>query len=390
MILRPGGSCLLLLMLAGCGADGPSPAEDDSSTLAVALEAASRSYANGEFADALQPSLRAASLAEMDGDPRDLDVARRRLAHILLGLALSRAAEQLTAAHLEADRDALGVDHQDTLLTQNSLAVSLLLQGRSEEARRLLEEALVVTTAWDQTLVFLSNLTYVAQIQADYESAQRYRTLAMETARQRPDEVPGGITWVSYSGTSPGGGTATDCSVFGGGTGPFNPDPTSGGPLSDCGPFGSDPIWGGKDDWWRNHPGGPGNSGAGGGGGGGGSGTPGSNGDGSGSGGSGGQLPDFTGDDGFDWGDRPLSDDELKDLPEGFEQDFNGCSAAPAGAERTRCCGEVRADCLPACELATNRKIVTSSGGVGDVTVNPFVCRGCRRAEHRCRSGKPL
>ena len=137
-----------------------------------------------------------------------------------------------------------------------------------------------------QHLFLLNNLAYVYRAQGEYKKAKSVIRKATDIWSQLNNDDSRDRTELANPGaailriTSSG---AVDCSNFMGGTGPVNPDPSTGGDMAQCGPFGTAPIFGacgmfgfgscGGDDDGGGGNGGGGNGGGGNGGGGNGGGS---------------------------------------------------------------------------------------------------------------------
>jgi len=134
--------------------------------------------------------------------------------------------------------------------------------GRYKKAQPLLEEALRINLNADiHRITTLNNLAYLyllqgrfGEVEPLYQEVQNIQREGLELGDPATFVGEDKITWVVSIIVDSGdgvGGFSIDCSMFNGGTGPFNPDPETGGDLAQCAPFGTMPTYGMWGGWRR-------------------------------------------------------------------------------------------------------------------------------------------
>lgn len=351
-----------LIVISGCG---PSKPVDVQEQLGSLNTQASEAYQNRDYAAALIPAGEAANLAHAEYGPHHPQTLSN-LTHLALLYAMTgqfESSEALYERELSINRRVYGPNHPKTLISLNNLGINYVSLGHFESAEALFEEALRINENDDiHRITTLNNVAYLHLVQGRFAEVEPiYQQV------QKIHQDGGGIldpgtlagqdrtTWVVsiVVGREDGdGGFAIDCSMFRGGTGPFNPDPESGGPLAQCGPFGTMPIYGMWGDWF---------------------------GDGFGSGDGGPpDPPGGGGNDGGGGGDSPgLSDEEKDSLPDGIEEDFNGCATHQTGSDRDACCSQTASGCAELC----------TTDAPGEFVVCTWTCED---AEVICKAGDEL
>lgn len=320
-----------LIILSGCDANKTVGVQEQLDALNTLLVEA---YQNRDYAEALFLAQEGAILSRREfgqKHPQSLsNLTRLALIYVLLGQF--EAAEPFYQIELNINRRVFGENHPKTLISLNNLGLIYVSLRGFEKAEPLLEEALRINRKANiHRITTLNNLAYLYRLQSRFSDAEQLYEKARNIRREGfepgdPDRFEGAdqITWVvSFMGEG-AGNLAVDCSIFNGGTGPFNPDPETGGMMAQCGPFGTRPTYGMWGGWNGADIGGCDGCG-------GGDGIP--------------PIPPGGG-----GGDDPgLPDEEKERLPRGIEEDFNGCSSNEPGSGRDECCSSVTVGCISLC-----------------------------------------
>jgi len=321
-----------LIIASGCGAKKPLDVQEQLGSLNTQ---AAEAYQNRDYAAALLAAQEATVLSRSKfGANHTLTLSNQtHLALMYVMLGQFESSESVYKSELNVNRRVFGENHPITLISLNNLGINNVSLGRYKEAMPLFEEALRTNPNDDvHRITTLNNLAYLYLLQGRfsdaeplYQEVQNIRREGRELGDPATYMGEDPITWVVsiiVDNGDGGGGFSIDCSMFNGGTGPFNPDPETGGDLAQCGPFGTMPTYGMWGGW---------------------------NGDGFGSGDGGPTNPPGGGGDGGGDDHPGLPDEDKERLPIGIEEDFNGCSSQAPGSERDGCCSEVASDCATAC-----------------------------------------
>jgi len=349
-----------LIIISGCSATNPLDVQEQLGSLNTQ---AAQAYQDRDYAAALIPAQEATLLSRAEFGPNHPQTLSNQTHLSLLYVMLGQfdSSESLYESELHINRRVFGPNHPKTLISLNNLAIDYVSLGRYKEAGPLLEEALRINENSDiHRVTTLNNLAYLYLLQGRMDEVEPIyqevqNVLQNGGALVDPAAFVGQdkITWVASIITDSGegdGGRVIDCSMFQG-TGPFNPDPETGGDMAQCGPFGTMPTYGMWGGW----------------------------GSGDGFGGGDGGTPDPPGGGGDGGGSEPpgFPDEDRERLPIGIEEDFNGCASQPPGSGRDNCCSHTASDCAAACP-------VDPPGGYLTCTW------ACEDAEPICKAGDDL
>lgn len=252
---------------------GPAMAQDWTGE----TERAGALVADGDYDNAIEPALQAVRLAP--------DRARRAMSAANLGNLMFRRGELDMAARLY--EYALSAEHEPGALGLGVRANLALIRGlgatdpstRSRLGKIEAAARQELGEAHDLTALITANVEALALARG--EATGRFTVPASGPARQMAlnnrglfeiararfsdaavsqreamasDDGDASVSFIALIGGEAGFTEPVDCRMFGGGTGPFNPDPSTGGDLAQCGPFGTRPVIGGWNDWLDDLP----------------------------------------------------------------------------------------------------------------------------------------